>query len=440
MDRRAECDAWDPILRRHLVIRTSLPARAPEQKASSQDFFFVTMDDVTELRRIEGDSRQAAQFASQRIEHEAGKREQAEQVQPRLIAILDKTPDLVAMADHSGALTYLNPAGRKMLELGSQVDITGMTLRGCHAQGERDCLDKKAIPHAERNGVWMGDSILLTRGGREIKIHLTLIAHHDRGGKLEGFSLLERDMTDWISREEALRDTQAQLQRLSNQRLSIQEAERKRIAADLHDGLGQSLSLLKLSIEQVAGTLSAAGSEDAARTLAQPASIVKYVLADMRRISMNLRPSMLDDLGIIPTLAWFFREFEASGVKTKIEREIRVKEADVPPPLRIVIFRILQEATNNAVKHAEAERIKVCLHNVNDAIEFSIEDDGKGFDSIGAGNIGATKKGLGLQSMRERAELSGGNYDIESAPGKGTRISVRWPAAKALKREFALRR
>jgi PAS domain S-box-containing protein len=367
---------------------------------------------------------------SQHIEHEAEERAEAEQVQTRLLVILDKTPNLVAMADHGGALFYLNPAGRALMELGNQDAITGMTLRGCLAPGMRDSLGAEAIPHAEREGVWMGDSVLLTRDGREIKAYLTLIAHRDRVGELEGFSLLARDVTDRMMKEEALRVTQAQLKRLSAQHLTIQESERRRIAGDLHDGLGQSLVLLKLSIEQVARSLSAAVSETTARALEQLVFKVKNALAEMRRISMNLRPSMLDDLGILPTLAWFFREFEASGVHTKIEREVRIKEAEVPPPLRIVIFRILQEATNNTVKHADAERIKVSLCNVNDTIEFSIEDDGKGFNSAGMGNIGACNKGLGLQSMRERAELSGGTYDIESAPGKGTRICVHWPNEK----------
>jgi PAS domain S-box-containing protein len=440
VDGRAECIAWDPVLKRRFVIRSAMPVRVPEEEALSGDFFVVTVDDVTGLRGVGDESRQPAQITSQRIEHEGEKRDQAEQVQSRLLAILDKSPNFVAMADHRGALFYLNPGGRALLGLGSQDEITGITLSGCHAPDMRDCLGKEAIPHAERNGVWTGDSVLLTRDGREIRTFLTLIGHQDRGGELEGFSLLERDMTEWMRTEEALRATQAQLRRYSVQHLSIQETERRRIAAELHDGLGQSLCVLKLSIEQTARSLSAAVSDSTAMSLEQLVSKVRSALTEMRRISMSLRPSILDDLGILPALAWFFREFEASGVKTRIEREIHVKEADVPAPLRIVIFRILQEAADNAVKHADAERITVSLCNVNDAIEFSIEDDGKGFDSAGMGDSDAFNEGLGLQSMQERAELSGGSYDLESAPGKGTRICVRWPCAKASEREIAPRR
>ena len=395
---------------------------------------------MTDLRGTAGDSGQQAEDLSERIEHEVEQRGRAEQIQFRLLTILDKTPIFIAMADQSGALSYVNPAGRALLELGSQDEIAGMTLSGCHVPGMRESLAKEAIPHAERNGVWTGDSILLTRDGREIKTILTLIAHRDRGGEVEGYSLLERDMTDWMRREEAQRVTRAQLQRLSVQHLTIQETEQRRIAADLHDGLGQSLVLLKLSLEQAARSLRAAASKKTAEVLEQLVRSVKSALSEMRRIAMNLRPSMLDELGILATLSWFFREFEASGVSTRIERDIRVNEADVPPPLRIAIFRILQEATNNAVKHAEAERIKVSLRNGNDSIELSIEDDGKGFDSTGVGDIGAFNKGLGLQSMRERAELSGGTLDISSAPGDGTKVFVCWPSANTLKGEFALRR
>ena len=146
---------------------------------------------------------------------------------------------------------------------------------------------------------------------------------------------------------------------------------------------------------------------------------------------MDLRPSTLDDLGILPTLSWFVREFEAANLKTKIEKHIEVSEKDVPEPLKIAIFRILQEAVNNAVKHSDADRIKVSLHNGGDVLAFTIEDDGKGFDPGALASRGDARRGLGMQSMKERAELSGGTYAVSSAAGQGTKVCVWWPASKA---------
>jgi signal transduction histidine kinase len=164
---------------------------------------------------------------------------------------------------------------------------------------------------------------------------------------------------------------------------------------------------------------------------------VKSALAELRRISMNLRPSTLDDLGILATLSWYFREFEAACPKMTLDRDIRVKECDVPELLKIAIFRIVQEATSNALKHAKADRIKVSLEDAGGSLELSIEDNGQGFDPDAAASRRDFSHGLGLQSMKERAELSGGAYEFESAPDQGTRIRVRWPALQAAKHELA---
>ncbi|MBI4292010.1 MAG: ATP-binding protein [Betaproteobacteria bacterium] len=150
---------------------------------------------------------------------------------------------------------------------------------------------------------------------------------------------------------------------------------------------------------------------------------------------MNLRPSTLDDLGILATLSWYFREFEAACPSVKLERDIGVAEADVPQLLKISIFRIVQEATNNALKHARAKSIRVCLHSAGGALELTIEDNGQGFDPEAATTD--FNHGLGLQSMRERAELSGGSYEMVSAPGRGTRIQVGWPPPEQLARDWA---
>jgi signal transduction histidine kinase len=173
-------------------------------------------------------------------------------------------------------------------------------------------------------------------------------------------------------------------------------------------------------------------------TLERLAPTVKSALAELRRISMNLRPSTLDDLGILATLSWYFREFEETCPNIKVDREIGVVEADIPQALKISIFRIVQEATNNALKHARADRIKVCLGGTGSGLELSIEDNGQGFDLAAAAGRRDFSHGLGLQSMKERAELSGGDYEFKSAPGQGTRIRVRWPAPETSKRDWTV--
>jgi PAS domain S-box-containing protein len=415
---RDECDAWDPVLGRHLRIRTQLPVRATPQQGTSEEFFaLVTVDDVT-----------AARALSESIEGETQK------VQSHFLAILDKTPVVTAMAHPNGELFYLNPAGRALLALENDDDLSGMTLLSCQAASCRCRIAGEAMPAVEREGVWSGDSVLLGRDGREVRAYLTLIAHRDREGDLEGFSLLARDMSEWLRVEEALRVTQIQLSRLSAQHLTIQETERRRIAVDLHDGLGQTLSLVKLSIEEATSSLASRAAEHVVKALERLRPQVKSALAELRRISMNLRPSTLDDLGIVATLSWYFREFEAACPGMTIERDITAKESEVPNPLKIAIFRIVQEATSNALKHAKADSIKVSLASANGHLDLLIEDNGRGVDPASVAEHRDFNHGMGLQSMKERAELSGARYEFTSAPGKGTRIHVQWPLTETFDR------
>jgi PAS domain S-box-containing protein len=435
--RHAESDAWDPVLQKHCQIRVQLPDAAIDQDAALEELFHffavVAIADVTAAKASEADSRQAERILTQRVEDEEKKRVEAEKVQSHLLTILDKAPVFTAMADRTGALFYLNPAARSLMGLGSKRELTGMTLAGCQAPSERLRFAEEALPVAARDGVWSGDSMLLGRDGTEVRAYLTLIADRDEDNNLEGFSLLGRDMSEWVRTEEALRSTRKELWRLAAQHLTIQESERRRIAMDLHDGLGQTLGLVKLSIEEAARSLGASGSntsDTVAATLGRLGPTVKTALDELRRISMNLRPSTLDDLGILATLSWYFREFEGACPGIRIESEISVAEADVPNTLKIAIFRIVQEATGNALKHSKAGVIKVRLRNRKAGLELAVEDDGQGFDPAAVAGGRDFTHGLGLQSMRERAELSGGEYQFRSAPGLGTSLRVRWPLLK----------
>ncbi|OGT00751.1 MAG: hypothetical protein A3H99_02355 [Gallionellales bacterium RIFCSPLOWO2_02_FULL_59_110] len=220
---------------------------------------------------------------------------------------------------------------------------------------------------------------------------------------------------------------QTELQQFSARLLEVQESERRRIATDLHDVLGPSLTVIKLMLDESAMLLAANETRGAAESLEQARRRVKDAFNELRQVAMNLRPAIIDDLGIIATLSWFFREFETACQGIRVEKSFSVQENSIPAPLKIIIFRIIQEATNNIVKHANASCIRVSLKKDGGALHLMIADNGDGFDPAQAGESRPFGKGFGLLSMKERAELSGGTYAMESGVGQGTLVNVSWP-------------
>ncbi len=150
-------------------------------------------------------------------------------------------------------------------------------------------------------------------------------------------------------------------------------------------------------------------------------------MEEARRIQMGLRPSMLDDLGILPTIGWFCRQFESTYSDIQIIKEIDIRENEVPDNLKTVIFRVLQEALNNIAKHSKAKEVRLVLRGADRAIQLSIRDNGQGFDPSEVDHLKGTSRGLGLESMTERVELSGGVFSVESSKGAGTLVWASWP-------------
>lgn len=226
--------------------------------------------------------------------------------------------------------------------------------------------------------------------------------------------------------EGALRQSQEELRQLSVKLLTVQESERQRIAADLHDGIGQSLSLIKLSLEQAAQLMLAGKDQVAAEVVQQTIHKVQDAMTELRRTTCDLRPPMLDDLGIIPTMRWFFREFESVCAGLKIVAELEISESDVPVQLKATIFRILQEALNNIIKHAKANSVRVALKITGAQLQFSVEDNGQGFDRAGLPDCRSAQRRFGLLTMKERARSSDGIFEIRTSCGLGTMIQITW--------------
>jgi len=220
-----------------------------------------------------------------------------------------------------------------------------------------------------------------------------------------------------------LKESREGLKLLASQLIRAQEDERKRIAREIHDSIGSSLSAVKFCVENAAAQLTEnPGVRKSFMTLSKA---MEQAIDESRRIVTDLRPSVLDDFGIVATIGWFCRRFESIYTDIPVEKDIRLEESQVPENLKIIVFRIIQEAMNNSAKHSRARKISLGLSFEDGCIALRIRDDGVGFDRAAVASKGPGAK-FGLTSMRERAELSGGEFEIESIRESGTTISVRW--------------
>ena len=241
------------------------------------------------------------------------------------------------------------------------------------------------------------------------------------------------DINDQIEVEQKLLRTENKLRSLAKQVLYAQELERKRIASELHDGIGQTLSAIKFYVENSISNLSDATTTSAIAEFEKVVPKLQEAVEEVRRISMALRPSLLDDIGILATLHWFCRESNIGTPNINFSfNHHNVVEEDITASLKTEMFRIVQEAVNNATKYSKANNIQIITKEQDKHLRLEIVDDGIGFDyAVTASKHGyAESKGMGLVSMRERVENSGGYFSVNCAPSKGASIICLWPKGK----------
>ncbi|BBE52029.1 Signal transduction histidine-protein kinase/phosphatase DegS [Ferriphaselus amnicola] len=230
-------------------------------------------------------------------------------------------------------------------------------------------------------------------------------------------------------------------ERRSDQRLRLmfaqlldeQEHDRQRIATELHGGIGQVMSLVKITLEAAAAQIEGGSADKAEQSIRWLIPIVVDSLSELRRISTDLRPSILDDLGLLATLTWFFRRLEKSRPDLKIERDVHIEEEDVPAVLRITLFRILQEAVALLLKEDSATSITLDVHTVGGMLVLEVSS------CVGDAAVVAEQlqESIDLLSIRERAILYGGKCKLSVEEGNEAQIRVSW-SAKALA-TFAVR-
>ena len=259
----------------------------------------------------------------------------------------------------------------------------------------------------------------LRSDGEEFPIEAS-ISHTTEGGQ-RFFTVILRDVTERVRAEQALKATQAEVQSLALAASTAREQEKSRIARELHDELGQALTALKIDVGWLREHIPAA-SEEAKKKLSAMQVLLDGTVAAARRISSDLRPLMLDDLGLTAAADWLAHNFtNRTGVPCELV--IGAGDLDLADPHATAVFRVLQESLTNVAKHADATQVEATLERTEDEVVLTVRDNGRGF------SVEAPRKqgSFGLTGLRERAFLLGGDVRLESAPGQGTTVEMRIP-------------
>jgi signal transduction histidine kinase len=280
---------------------------------------------------------------------------------------------------------------------------------------------------------WAGSRILILRPAAVLVRSITRLAAGDLSARtglphsrdeVGQLTLAFDQMAQALQQRELERQRSDQrLQVLSLRVVEAQESERRHIARELHDEIGQSLTAAEMHLQ---AALQSSGKLSLERRLEESIRAVEHVQEQVHDLSLNLRPSMLDDLGLEPTLRWYLqRQTEIAGLATEFRAESLGER--VAPIIETECFRIAQEALTNIVRHARARSVVVRLSRREDQLHLSVRDDGIGFDVAPQRQRAVAGGSLGLLSMEERAVLAGGGLELLSAPGKGTEIRAWFP-------------
>jgi PAS domain S-box-containing protein len=280
-----------------------------------------------------------------------------------------------------------------------------------------------------KDSTWKQTSKISVQGRQVGSLEVCFL--EERSEAEDGYSFsVEKNMIDLIADRlggiiERRRSVE-QIRVLTAKLMEVQETERKLIARDIHDSIGSGLAGLKYRLERALHDMGDAHTPQR-KLLEKAISATEDAIDETRRISTNLRPTVLDDLGLLAAITWFCREFQETYSGIRLDQQIAIQEYEVPNQLKIVIFRILQEALNNVSKHSRANLVRLSLEKRMGRIELTIEDNGQGFIQKEVLSEQSTVSGTGVMSMRERTELFGGAFHLRSAKGEGTSVQVSWP-------------
>lgn len=335
---------------------------------------------------------------------------------------LDKLPLIAIMLDREGKVTYCNRSF-ELISGWSRREATGRNWFATFIPEEerqevRDVFDK-AVHWGEVVGTYRNE--ILTRGGERRLIAWNNTELRDPAGKQSGVVSFGEDITEREAANRKLDRYACELRHLSRKLLEAQEAERRCIAQELHDEIGQSLTVLKLNLDSLRKD-----GQPLSGNLSNALAIADDIGQRIQKLCLDLRPTILDDLGLLPALRWYLNRLARNstlGIHYCADPSI----GRLPPTVETACFRVAQEAMTNSARHARARHLSVALEQKHQRLQLTVRDDGIGFDVPETRRRSAECPTVGLLGMQERVSLVGGTLEIRSRIGCGTELEACFP-------------
>jgi len=350
-----------------------------------------------------------------------------ESAEARVRGILDSAMDAIITIDENQRIVLFNAAAETVFQCPRAQAIGTPLVRLIPERFRAE--HQRHVGHFGETGTSsrrMGGTRIVTGlrcSGEEFPIDASISQVSEGGRKL--YTVILRDVTERVRAEEALRHSQQELRELASRMESVREQEKSRIARELHDELAQALTALKMDTSWVAERLPA-GQDALATKLQGMQAMLDGTVAATRRISADLRPLLLDDLGLVAAAEWLMQNFtERTGVRCELA--VGDPDLEVGHALASALFRILQESLTNVARHAQASLVEVGLDSRDGQITLTVRDNGRGFSPESP----RKPDSYGLLGLRERASLLGGEVRIVSEPGRGTTVELRLPLVDA---------
>lgn len=363
---------------------------------------------------------------AQALEEREAERQKTEkelrQSEERFRALVQNSTDVIGITDAQGIILYRSPSLQSNLGYEAS-EVLGKSI--AHYIWPEDLVraqERLAELVQSPGGTQWDEYRLLHRDGSCRFIECTT-SNHLNDPAIGGIVFNYRDITKRKQTEGKLEESRRRLQVLSRRLVKVQEAERRNIARELHDEIGQSLTVIQLNLQAL---LQPPVTATLIPRLNESLTVVERVLEQVRDISLNLRPSMLDDLGLESALAWLTnRQAELAGLKSEFRADVLEQRLD--PMIETECFRVAQEALTNVARHAQAKTVTVELRKADGQLHLRVSDDGIGFDVPAVREKAVRGASLGLLSMEERAVLSGGHLEFNSIPGRGSEVHAWFP-------------